>query len=128
MSGGNLALSKPVVASSTEGGVWAASYVVDGNAGTRWSSEFSDNQWIYVDLGSSRSIMGVVLNWEGAFGRGYEIQVSDDASQWTTVHTEVNGDGGIDDIPVSASGRYVRMLGTQRGTGYGYSLWEFEVY
>jgi hypothetical protein len=81
-----------------------------------------------VDLGSSRSIMGVVLNWEGAFGRGYEIQVSDDANQWTTVHTEVNGDGGIDDIPVSASGRYVRMLGTQRGTGYGYSLWAFEVY
>lgn len=128
VSGGNLAVSKPVVASSTEGGVWAATYAVDGNAGTRWSSEFSDNQWIYVDLGSSRSIMGVVLSWEGAFGRSYEIQVSDDASQWTTVHTEVNGDGGIDDIPVSASGRYVRMLGTQRGTGYGYSLWEFEVY
>ncbi|MFL5801733.1 MAG: hypothetical protein ACJ8CR_08315, partial [Roseiflexaceae bacterium] len=38
------------------------------------------------------------------------------------------GDGGVDDLTVSGSGRYVRMYGTQRGTAYGYSLWEFEVY
>ena len=31
-------------------------------------------------------------------------------------------------IPVKATGRYVRMYGTVRGTQYGYSLWEFEVY
>ena len=128
MSGGNLALNRPAVASSDEGGVWAASYAVDGNATTRWSSQFSDNQWIYVDLGSSRSISGVVLSWEAAYGKSYQIQVSDNANQWTTVATETNSDGGIDDIPVSATGRYVRMLGTQRATGYGYSLWGFEVY
>jgi len=40
------------------------------------------------------------------------------------------GDGGVDDITLgsAASGRYVRMLGVARGTQYGYSLWEFEVY
>jgi hypothetical protein len=31
-------------------------------------------------------------------------------------------------LALPVSGRYVRLLGTQRGTAYGYSLWEFEVY
>ena len=31
-------------------------------------------------------------------------------------------------LPVSGSGRYVRMYGTARGTPYGYSLWELQVY
>jgi hypothetical protein len=29
---------------------------------------------------------------------------------------------------VSGSGRYIRMYGTARGTRYGYSLYEFQVY
>ena len=31
-------------------------------------------------------------------------------------------------LDVSGAGRYVRLYGTQRGTGWGYSPWEFEVY
>ena len=33
-----------------------------------------------------------------------------------------------DSIAVSASGRYVRLYGLQRATGWGYSLWEFAIY
>ena len=29
---------------------------------------------------------------------------------------------------MTGSARYVRMNGTARGTGFGYSLWEFGVY
>lgn len=125
---GNLALNRPVTVSSIEGEVWSGARAVDGDLGSRWSSQFNDDQWITIDLGTNRSILGVVLHWEAAYGRGYQIQVSNDANQWTTVYTETNGDGGIDDIPVSTTGRYVRMLGTERATGYGYSLWEFEIY
>ncbi len=47
----NLALNKPAFASSVENGGLLAPAAVDGNAaGTRWSSEFSDPQWLYVDL------------------------------------------------------------------------------
>jgi hypothetical protein len=127
---GNLALGKPVVASSVDSPDDQASYAVDGDTSSRWSSWYSDPQWIYVDLGATYAIDQVVLNWhEAAYGSGYDIQVSDDAQNWVTVFAESNGDGGIDDIsfaPVSA--RYVRLLGLQRGTGWGYSLWEFEVY
>jgi hypothetical protein len=116
------------VSSSNEGAGLAAQYAVDGDSNTRWSSEFSDGQWIYVDLGSVKTISGVTLNWEGAYASAYQIQVSNDANNWTTVKSETNSDGGIDDHLVSASGRYVRILSVTRATGYGISLWDFEVY
>ena len=122
-----LSNNKPVVASSQEGGFTAAS-AVDGIANTRWGSSFTDAQWLYVDLGSSANISRVVLNWEAAFGRAYQIQVSDNATSWTTIFSTTTGDGGLDDITANGTGRYVRMNGITRGTGYGYSLWEFEVY
>ncbi|WP_078083248.1 glycosyl hydrolase [Microbulbifer mangrovi] len=126
--GGDLALNKPASASSAEGNYWFAEYAVDGDAGTRWASDFSDNQWIQVDLGSVYTLSQVVLNWEGAYGKAYEIQVSADGSNWTTAATVSNGDGGVDQVSLNASARYVRMQGVERGTGYGYSLWSFEVY
>jgi len=128
-SPGNLALGQPVSASSLEATRYAPSEAVDGFGTSRWSSLWSDPQWIYVDLGTVYPINNVVLNWEAAFGQVYDIQVSLDTTNWTTVYSEINGDGGYDDIffaPIDA--RYVRVYGTQRGTGWGYSLWEFEIY
>ncbi|MDM7832488.1 discoidin domain-containing protein [Cellulomonas edaphi] len=120
---------KPVTASSVENGGTAAVNAVDGNTGTRWSSAASDPQWIQVDLGSTVAIDQVVLNWEAAYGRAYQIQVSDSATgPWTNVYSTTTGDGGVDTLAVTGSGRYVRMNGTQRATGYGYSLWEFQVF
>ena len=111
-----------------ERGKYAASYAVDGNPETRWSSAFSDPQWIYVDLGQSYSINRVRLSWEAAYGQAYQIQVSSDAVSWTTIYGTTTGTGGVNDLAVSGIGRYVRVYGTVRGTPYGYSLWEFEVY
>ncbi|ADQ45030.1 coagulation factor 5/8 type domain protein [Caldicellulosiruptor kronotskyensis 2002] len=127
-SGGNLALNKAVTASSTQAGLDVKS-AVDGNVNTRWGSDWSDPQWISVDLGSVYSVSKVVLRWETAYGKSYKIQVSTDGMNWTDVYSTTAGDGGVDEIvfsPVNA--RYVRMYGTERGTGWGYSLWEFEVY
>jgi len=125
----NLALTKPAVASTSYTG-FPASNVTDGNTSSRWSSQYSDSQWLYVDLGSVYAIKQVVLRWEAAYGRGYQLQVSNDASTWSDVYSTATGDGGVDDITLSspASGRYVRLLGTRRATTFGYSLWEFEVY
>ncbi len=125
----NLAWGKTAVASTTQSGYPAAN-VTDGNPSSRWASQYSNNEWIYVDLGSVYTIDRVVLRWEAAYGRGYTIQVSSDASSWSDVYSTTTGNGGVDDLTLAApaSGRYVRLLGTQRGTVYGYSLWEFEVY
>lgn len=128
VSAGNIALNRPAVSSSNEGEGLAATYAVDGKPGTRWASLATDAQWIYVDLGSSRAISGVVLQWETAYGKAYNIQTSNDANQWTTIKSITDGNGGFDDVPVTGTGRYVRIQGVTRGTGYGYSLWDFEVY
>ncbi|WP_414672422.1 discoidin domain-containing protein, partial [Lentzea sp.] len=126
----NVALNKPATASSTENGGTPASAAVDGNAGTRWSSQFSDPQWIQVDLGSTQQVCRVSLAWEGAYGRAFQVQVTDnaaDSASWRSVYSTTTGAGGTQTLDVSGSGRYVRVLGTQRGTGYGYSLWELSV-
>ncbi|MBC8059500.1 MAG: family 16 glycosylhydrolase [Clostridiaceae bacterium] len=125
----NLALNKTATESSEEAAANAAKYAFDGNSGTRWSSQFSDAQWLAVDLGAAKTVSRVKLNWEAAYGKGYKIQVSSNGTTWTDVYTTTTSDGGIDDISFnSVSTRYVRMYGTQRSTVYGYSLWDFEVY
>lgn len=123
-----LSLNKPAAASSTEGAAYPASAVVDGDTGTRWSSAFSDPQWVRIDLGESKSISQVVLSWEAAYATAFQIQVSGDGSDWTTVYAAANATGGNQTLNVTGTGRYIRMYGTARATGYGYSLWEFSVY
>jgi beta-glucanase (GH16 family) len=126
--GGLLSQGRPATASSVENATFPAANAVDGNPGTRWSSAFSDPQWIQVDLGAVHSINRVVLNWEAAYGRAFQLQTSNDGATWSTFFSTTTGTGGVSDLAVTGSGRYVRMLGTARGTPYGYSLWEFQVY
>ena len=123
-----LSQGKPVTASSTESIAFPAGAAVDGNAGTRWSSAFSDPQWIQVDLGASVALTRVVLSWETAYARAFTIQISANGSTWTTVHTTTAGTGGTQNLPVTGTGRYVRLHSTQRATVWGVSLWEFQVF
>ncbi|CAM5646930.1 hypothetical protein SAVIM338S_06419 [Streptomyces avidinii] len=124
-----LSQGKTATASSSEGEAYSAAAAFDGNlTGTRWASQWHDAEWIQVDLGASRNLSRVVLTWEGAFGKNYQIQVSDDGTNWRTAKSVTGSDGGTDEIAISGSGRYVRMNGLVRSGGYGYSLWEFQVY
>ena len=124
----NLALNKPVLSSSNETNDFLAFQGNDGNLSTRWSSAFTDPQWIRVDLGSTLHVGRVILRWEAAFATAFQIQTSPDANAWTTIFSTTSGTGGVNDITVNGAGRFVRMLGTQRATQFGYSLFEFEVY
>ncbi|HLK43799.1 MAG TPA: beta-1,3-glucanase family protein [Thermoleophilia bacterium] len=124
----NLALNQPATASSLESAAYPAAAAVDGSLTTRWSSQFSDPQWLQVDLGSTQSICQVVIQWETASGKAYQIQVSNDAANWTTIYSTTTGPGGTETLNITGSGRYIRMYGTQRNTQYGYSIWEFQVF
>jgi hypothetical protein len=128
----NLAFNHAAYASSTSTGTPGAA--VDGDLTTRWSSSWTgvtnaDTEWFMVDLGAVYSIKEVVLKWETAYGKSYYIQASTDNITWTNLVTKTGGTGGTDDLTgLSGAGRYVRMKGITRGTGYGYSLWEFQVF
>ena len=80
-------------------------------------------------MGKEYTIECIELIWETAFGAEYEIQVTSDTISWTTVFHQTGGDGGRDVVlfePVTC--RYVRMYGIDRGTQWGFSLYEFGIY
>ncbi|MCK2238039.1 MULTISPECIES: glycosyl hydrolase family 8 [unclassified Crossiella] len=125
----NLALGANVSTSSAEDASLAGPAAVDGNTGTRWASaEGADPQWIQLDLRAAKDIRQIRLNWEAAYAKAYRLEASDDGNTWRALHSTSAGDGGLDEISVSTTARHLRLTGTQRGTAYGYSLWEFEVY
>ncbi len=128
----NLALNRPVTVSSFQASspYCPGAYAVDGNTtGTRWATDWSDPQWIYVDLGAAYAVTEVQLYWENAYATSFQIQISSDTLNWTNIYSTTTGLGGVQDLTgLSGTGRYVRMYGTKRATTYGYSLWEFQVY
>jgi len=126
----NLAFGHDVTASSTENGGTPAAAATDGDPTTRWSSAATDNEWIYVDLGTTRTFSRVKILWETANGKDYLIRTANSASgPWTTIR-DVRGNTDLinDHQGLTASGRYLRIEGITRGTAYGYSIFELEVY
>ncbi|MFE5797241.1 discoidin domain-containing protein [Streptomyces sp. NPDC056503] len=129
--GVNLAAGVPTSASTTEWNPftsYASGRAFDGDTGTRWASDWSDDQWLQVDLGEVRRVGRVTLDWERAYARQYRIEVSEDGSAWRTVWSTQAGDGGFDTAEfASTPARYVRVHGERRATQWGYSLYEVTV-
>ncbi|MEV0038787.1 discoidin domain-containing protein [Streptomyces sp. NPDC050804] len=120
-----------VTASGVENPDTPASGAVDGNAATRWASDFTDTAWIRIDLGSVIRVNQVKLEWEAAYGKQYVLEASKDGTNWTSFYTETDGTGGTvtaHTYPQEVTARYVRMRGVQRATAWGYSLFSFQVY
>jgi hypothetical protein len=124
----DLAYSRPVTVSSVQNGNLGSS-LTDGTTATRWESQTSDPQWIDVDLGQPRTVDRVVMKWETASAKAFQIQTSTDDSSWTTVYSTTAGPGGTETetfAPVTA--RYVRVYMTQRNTSYAYSMYDLQVF
>ncbi|WP_405810070.1 discoidin domain-containing protein [Streptomyces sp. NBC_01520] len=104
----------------------------DRDPASRWSTSsttgWTDPGWISVDLGAPAQIDKVVLQWDPAYAKSFQIQVSSNGADWTPIYSTTSGTGFKQTLAVSGTGRHVRMYGTQRATPYGYSLWEFQVY
>jgi hypothetical protein len=102
---------------------------IDGERWTRWSSEWTDPQWLTVDLGKIKPIKKILLIWE-SYAKDYAIEFSNDKINWERIYSTTLGEGGQDVIglPQAKNTRYVRLLFTKRGTRLGYSLWEFQLF
>ncbi|HWC80588.1 MAG TPA: glycoside hydrolase family 3 C-terminal domain-containing protein [Pseudonocardiaceae bacterium] len=125
----DLALDQPTTASSTQDATdYPARDATDGDPGTRWSSASSDPQWLDADLGSPQQICSISILWEAAYASAFQIQVSNDNATWTNVYATTTGTGGSETFPVSATDRYVRVYATARGTQFGDSIFELDVY
>jgi CxxC motif-containing protein (DUF1111 family) len=116
-------------ATSSERGDLSAAAAVDGNEQTRWGSGFTDDQSLTLDYGTSQLITRVRIQWENAHATQYLLQVSEDNKTWTTIKTVDNSQGGTEDwTGLNAQGRYLRVQGVKRSTGYGYSIFEIKAF
>ncbi len=124
----NLALNSLITASSVSEGLIPQN-AIDGDTATRWSSEAKDDEWIILDLRQQYNIDRIVIKWEVAFASEYKIQVSDDGNTWNDATNIKNSDGQHDilDLP-SVKARLIKLHCIKRGTKFGISIWEFEVY
>ncbi|THF82736.1 discoidin domain-containing protein [Cohnella fermenti] len=118
-------------ASSTESG-GSASGALDGNAATRWSSGAAqaNGQYYQVDMGSSRTFNRLSLDLGTStsdYPRGYQIQVSNDASTWTAVASGSGTSAGlVVDFPVQVA-RYLKIVQTGTAASW-WSIAELNVY
>ncbi|GEL94604.1 Ig-like domain repeat protein [Cellulomonas composti] len=109
---------------------------VDGNTSTKWGSYLTpgtwagqDAEWFQVDLGEAYLIDRVRIVWEAAYGKDYDVLVSSDGVSWSQVAAERGRSAGTHVIDIDEQpARYVKWSGVHRGTAYGYSFYEFQVY
>ncbi|TCK65805.1 discoidin domain-containing protein [Curtobacterium sp. PhB136] len=132
-AGSDLAQGHAASASSTGESWGTADKAVDGDASTRWASEYADDQWLEVDLGSNVSFDTVQVAWENAYAARYEVQTSDDGKTWDTAqavdNTGAYGDSFVQtETFASQTARFVRIQGGKRVSSYGISMWRLSVY
>jgi len=125
----DLAFGRPASASSSKSEERSAARAVDGRVDTRWTSAYSDNQWLCVDLGEIRTLTSVRIRWERAHARSYLVQGSVDGTSWETLASEAGREGWVTtELPEGPRARWVRMHGQERATEFGFSIWEMQVY
>ncbi len=125
---GSLTVGKATTSSSTLASN-EAKYATDADPETRWESQWADPQWLAVDMGREFTIERAFLTWETARSSVYQIQISNDGQSWRSVVAVNKTQGTYDAVrfaPVKA--RWVRVYGTQRSSGFGHSLFSFDVY
>jgi hypothetical protein len=107
-----------------------AENAVDGQPTTRWSSEFSDPQWLEIDLGSAQAVGKITIQWETAYAEAYRLEASEDGQNWTPLYSVDDEDGGFDEIrlPNPVRARYLKLTCLRRGTPYGNAIFEFKIF
>nr|WP_271711597.1 S8 family serine peptidase [Marinigracilibium pacificum] len=127
---GSLSLNKSSTASSFESNAFNAGFANDGNTATDWRSKFADNQWWYVELGSTYNIHEVNIDWGVNFATSYELQYRDADGVWRVFYKDLSANGGIDKIGFdgSVSTDAIRLWSFSRSGPWGFNVNEVEVY
>jgi beta-glucanase (GH16 family) len=110
-----------------------ASRAIDNDASTRWESNHGAAPGhLTLDLGSSKALAQIRIDWEAANASSYTVLGSNDNSSWSQLATRSGGSFGdrADTLALSGSYRYVRInaLARSAGNNWGYSIWEASVF
>lgn len=128
----NLALGAGVRASSCYDDNFRAEYAVDDNNGTLWRPRGMGQEWLEIDLGSSREIQTVWTQFEyGTQFYQYLIETSVDGKHWSVFADKRNNHlAGSPMVDFGkAEARYVRLTFTGgQKNGFGGTVWNVKVF
>lgn len=124
---------KNITASSIQGedsNSYSPLYAVDADEKTRWSSQHADPQYVTIEFNKKEKLKRIGLLWEAAYAKKYVLSTSLDGENWQEIYSTDSGEGGHQIIllekPVEA--KFLKLVASERGTDWGYSLWEIEIY
>lgn len=122
----NLIKIEPSQVTASSGDIFKA---FDKDSGTRWESKWEDPQWIIIDLEKPTRLNDLIIHWEAAFTKKYEIFSSPDKINWQSIFTEENSGRSVDEIKFDGkvNTRYLKLDLKERGTQWGHSIWELEL-
>lgn len=109
---------------------YQAASAIDGTDRTRWASDWKDRESITFELSARSIITGLQINFECGYDAGFEIQVSDDGVNFTTVKSFEKGQNADRLLDIECKpiiGKYIRMQGLERNNRYGYSIYEAQI-
>lgn len=122
--------------------------LTDGDPSTRWLSNvdtaFPDAQWVYVDLGSSKQVTSLTIDWGTPYATSFQVQIWNMTSSWaqppyqitggswqTTSAGTLVGTGGTQAIsfaPVTTEFVRVLMTASSDGAKGAYSIAELTAF
>lgn len=113
-----------------------ATLAIDGNTGTRWESKAADGDGVkwQMNLAEATTFNRIKIVWEGAYGKSFKINAGTTCDNLTTIASiEDQSLAGfpytqIIELSESVTASHIQFEGIKRGTQYGYSFFEFEVY
>lgn len=144
----NIALDKPVRTSGDRSDQSGDTYrenapeeAVDGYDDSRWGGLGNQSEnWFEIDLEAIYEINQVMLKFERAYPKDFEIQISRDRNNWTTTETVKDWTPSGNDeeqnakyewnsgVSYHGKARYIRINATKlKNTSWGLSIWEFVV-
>ena len=135
--GANYNIAKGCAATATNTSNGSAQYAFDGDLSTRWESDWQEDVTLTVNLGVSLAVDEIIIDWEAAYAKSFEILISQNGNDYTAIKRE-------EDITINpdAQNRRIYSLSAQDGTeaqfvrlhcfkrampAYGYSVFEFKV-
>ena len=140
--GGNLALNRPATGSTPCNSTETPDKAVNGSVSGGTSDKFCSTdatKFLQVDLGSSMHLSHLTIRHAGAGGefngwdtQDFDLQVSTDGSNFTTVAQVRGNTADVTDTAVNATGRFVRLniLQAEQGSGSAGAarIYELEVF
>lgn len=121
---------KPVATASSSVNNSSPQFAIDENAATSWmSGGKSEHQWWIIDFQQDQEFGGLVLDWEkGNYAKQYDVDFSDDGTNWTSVYRVMAGNGGRDYIYLpEAEARFIRLNLKKSSNDKIYSICNIDV-